>query len=179
MKKDFATIWIWTCIVLSVAGIGTHFWLSNRIDAAKKDTPQALRALKDIAQARSDIGFLQRELQQDEFHGKESDQHFGFFQDMAKDAGEVPTPQIEKARDTTPAGAKGFQDRTFEMDWGRTSRRQKQSFTRQQIAAFCFNIETRTKLLKVTELDLRAADTKNFEADQWELSMAVTERKPD
>jgi len=172
---DFAKLTIWTCLLLTAAGVAGHFYIKGRIEQAENDKGRALLALSNISQARKDIRVLEDEMERDEYSRDKADgRQRTFFSRMAKFAG-MGDPVTGEARDDTPSQAEGYTDSSTELSWGKINR-QQQTFTREQIAKFVWKLEERTNLLKVTYIKMET-DPRDRN-DQWTLRLWVTERWP-
>lgn len=174
---DPAKLTIWICLGLAAAGVGSHFWLEQRIQAAEKDTRDSLRALRMISELRAEIESLARELENDQYlKSKSNNQLDTFFEKMARNSG-LPRPNVSAPRDDTPRSGRelGFRDTSLELTWAKSGRN-RQRFDRERCAKFAWWLENQSKLLKVTSLRLTTDD--RLYDDLWEYRLWVTERRP-
>lgn len=163
---------------LSVIGIGLFLWLNTRLEQAEKDQRRALALLSDITVARKDAMVLQEEREADKFLQDKAEQRLNsFFDQIARQEAKMPTgPSTGRPVEHTSSKAKGWTDTSYELTWQKDRNQRGGMFTREQIAAFLWHIENKTKLLKVTELDI---DTDaNQRNDLWNARVHVTERRP-
>ncbi|MFH0943593.1 MAG: hypothetical protein V2A76_00185 [Planctomycetota bacterium] len=173
---DFAKLTIWICLILTLVGVGGHYYLKSRIGQAEKDQMQALFFLSSISEARKDIRVLEDETDSDAYlAGKTDGRQLSFFSEMAKFAGMGQDPVVGENRDDTPPKAEGYQDTSRELSWGKVGR-QKLRFKRDQIAKFIWKLEDRTNLLKVTHIKIET--DAELRDDLWSLRLWVTERLP-
>lgn len=177
MKKlDFAKIVIWSCVILSALGIGSHFLLRRLVAGADADVKKGLLALRDVSKLSKNIGVLEQEKEADLWlKNLALNRINSFFDGQAKKAKMPRGPNVERPREETPSGAQGFQDTMYELHWQK-SRNERIAFTREQVAALIWWLESESNLLKVTEVKVEA-DTKLLD-DLWELRVWVTERRP-
>ncbi len=177
MKKlDFAKIVIWSCLILSALGIGSHFLLRKLVADAESDVKKGLITLRDVSKLSKNIGVLEQEKEADLWlKNLALNRINSFFEGQAKKAKMPRGPNVERPREETPSGAQGFQDTVYELSWQK-NRNERIAFTREQVAAFIWWLESESNLLKVTEVKVEA-DTKLLD-DLWELRVWVTERRP-
>lgn len=174
---DPAKAAIWTCLILSAIGVGTHFWLEGELEQAGKDVKVCMASLRQVAEAKAEIDALQTEIDNDDYIKSKADNKLlTFFESMANNAG-LPRPSVDSPRDDTPRSGreKGFQDTSFELTWEKSGR-QRPRFDRERCAKFAWWIENESKLLKITSIKL-STDAREFD-DLWEYRVWVTERRP-
>ena len=181
MKKvDPAKMVIWVCLGLSAVGVGTHYWLEGKLEQAKKDVKICLTYLKEIAEKNDEIGNLTKEAEDNTYiNSVKGGQAFTFFENMATNAG-LPPPSTGRETDDTPRKGRdqGYKDTSWEITWERAERR-RQRFDRERAAKFCWWLENESQqLLKVTDIRLQTDPRQGYD-DLWEMSLWVTERRPD
>ncbi|MFG0315712.1 MAG: hypothetical protein ACF8XB_00460 [Planctomycetota bacterium JB042] len=174
---DPAKVVIWTLLLLAAAGVGTHFWLKDKLDQASKDVKLSLQGLRQVAEAKSEIDALRTEIERNDYvNAKAENKLLTFFEKMATNAG-LPRPSVDAPRDDTPRSGKqkGFEDTSYELTWQKSGR-QRPRFDRERAAKFAWWIENESQLLKVTSIKL-TTDPRQFD-DLWEYRLWVTERRP-
>ena len=119
---DFAKLTIWICLILTLVGVGGHYYLKSRVEQAEKDQKLAISMLTSISEARKDIRALEDEADADAYlAGKSQGGQLTFFSAMAKFAG-MEDPVVGENRDDTPPKADGYEDTSRELSWGKRQR---------------------------------------------------------
>ncbi len=173
---DFAKGFIYTSLALALAGGGFHFYLANRLKSADPDVEQALKFLKEVSVKKEDINALLREKENDDYLKRDKSARLDeFLAELSKNAGMERGPSKEKPQDDIANSSAGWKDTSNEISWlGDRSRKLK--FTREQIAHFCYSLENKTKLLKVTSIQLTT--DRDALDDRWDARFTITERAP-
>ena len=176
---DLSKAFIWTSLVLSAAGVGSHFYMKSRLEEAGKNRIQALARLKQISTANQDIDGLLMEKEKDDYNSKGTERYNEYFANMAAKAFLSPAPSVSKPQEDRENERNGYTDKSYELKWNFRRDSNTKGFDRENIASFLWWIENRTKLLKISEIVLENGDPNApVPVDIWRPKVWVTERRP-
>lgn len=150
-------------LVVLAAGALALQW--SRYASYRDSIEPGRRALQAIAAAANQIKGLDDEVREDDKLGRD-DVTYITQQATASNFGDVNPKQ------STKSPAKGYKDTIFTI----TASEKERNYNRQQLATFFYRIEAMRSRMRVTVIDIRAADRKKPEDDLWKFTAEFTSR---
>ncbi len=164
-ELDVLKFYIWLMVVMTVV-LGVLFWFMWKgVEETRKTVAQGRSWLKEYAEAKVEIqGMLNVYKNNKEDEARE--RPLTWFSSIWRRKG-IPETSITIGagawKDPPDYRAKGnYEEEKIELKF-----QQKDPLTREQIAAFCHEVERSSTRLRIIELELHRASKDNMEEDRW------------